>query len=243
MADENKPQTPPEQQTPAELQKTITQVQQTAAAGDRATPLEVKLSTGHVFRGNTQDELLAELTKAQEHATKLIKEQRDELERLKTETAPPPAAPKPTDTYDPNVYYQIWQQDPLKAQQYVDSFDPAKQMMWQTISRMQYQADLDHFKQTVGFYPDEDQAKAFTKEFIASGLQPNKDNYELVYYRMVNQQKIEPTVRQIRGQGSPPPSINGGGSPPPGFDMDQFQSLPADQQAQVIDRLRKQGWT
>ena len=46
-------QTPP----PGEVQKTIEQVQQQVHVDDKGVPLEVKLSTGQIYRGATAQEL------------------------------------------------------------------------------------------------------------------------------------------------------------------------------------------
>src|SRR5438034_8253220 len=97
---------------PGEVQKTIEQVQQQAHVDDKGVPLEVKLSTGQVYRGATAQELQQQLVQAQENASRLLQEQKAELERQRMELAQwqEQVQQQPTgddDKYNPARYYEL----------------------------------------------------------------------------------------------------------------------------------------
>src|SRR3990167_9394249 len=92
------------------------------------TQKEIKLETGQVYKGSSDDELLQQLKQAQEHSSRHIKEQKDELERTRQELqqvrqAIPPPPKTDENTYSPEKYWEIWKENPLEAQQYANRFD------------------------------------------------------------------------------------------------------------------------
>ena len=236
----------------AEVQQAIDQVASTAALADPKVPIEVKLKTGQVYRG-LPNEVLNTLVHSQEEASRTIKQQKDELARVQQELqqvrqAQQQAAQPPVreDVYDANTYYEKFQKDPLEAQQYLDRFDPTKQAIHQTLENLNRKAELERFQNTVGFYPNDAERAAFANEFVASKLEPNAANYELVYWRMANTGKISAKpVTGVDAFAPPPPVLRSSAAAAPSaqpFDIGQFESLPPDQQAQVIQRLKSQGW-
>lgn len=70
--------------------------------------MEVTLPTGQVYRGN-KDEVLAEALKSQIHASRTIKEMKEQQQSVAA--PPPPPPPQPTSTLDPqteNLGVYIW---------------------------------------------------------------------------------------------------------------------------------------
>src|SRR3990167_2436829 len=167
----------PTDQTPAtpsseELNKAITQVATDAALEDKNIPLEVKVGA-QVFKGSTPQELLSELTKAQENATNLIRQQKEELERLRQDrvTQTQPQTQQDTDEYNPEKFYELFAKDPRKAQEYQDQFDTEKQELRRTLETVRRQSEIDRFKSAVGFSPTPEEAMIFGQEFQKSGLE------------------------------------------------------------------------
>jgi archaellum component FlaC len=82
----------------------------------------VETSTGSVFRGRTQQEVIDAMKKSVEHGSETIKSQKDELERIKDQLSQ--QAPylqqlqKPPENYTPQRYYELWAQDPNIAEDY-----------------------------------------------------------------------------------------------------------------------------
>ena len=229
-----------------DLQTAITQVAADAALGDATIPLEIKVGA-QVFRGANPQELLSELTKAQEHATALIADQKRQLAETRAELDrlnQIPAAAQDTNAYNPTKAYELFTKDPREYQTYMNQFDEQRQEFNRAVEAITRQSEIDKFKGTVGFNPSQEEAVAFGQEFASSRLEPNATNFELVYYRMVNQGKLNPSpITSIQSRGAPPPHLGGGGSPPnAGFDMAAFERLPANQQLEVINRLKAQGY-
>ena len=243
-------QTPPQQPTApnaAEVQQAIDQVAQQAAFADPKVPIEIKLKTGQVYKG-LPHEVISTLTHSQEEASETIRRMKDdqtrlqgELEQLRQAQATPPAK---DGEYEPSKYYELFQKDPLEASKYLDRFDPEKQEIQQTLQSMRVRNDLQRFQDAVGFYPNEQEKATFADEFVKSKLDPTPTNYEVVYWRLRAQNKLAGVpLSGIEGSQAPPPILRSSGSSGPQiFDVGQFESLPADQQAAVIQRLKAQGW-
>ena len=253
MADPVSPPVTPEGQTqtssPAELQQIIDDVASRAALGDPNTPIEVKLQTGQVYRG-VPSKVIENLSKSQEEASVLIRTQKDEMARLKTELEEVRQASRKAETpqndaeYKPERYYELFQEDPLKAQSYLDKFDPLKQEMQRTLETVRHRGELERFQNAVNFYPDDSAKAVFADEFVKSKLEPNAANYELVYWRMQAANKLpQPVISRMSPGQAPPPSLRGGsGGAPQDFDMSRFEDLPPAQMAQVIQRMKDQGY-
>lgn len=236
----------PQAPSAEELKTAITEVTTAAALEDKNIPLEVKLRTGHIYKGATPRALIDELAKAQESATLKIRQQNEELERLKAAPVQQVQQPTAQDQYDAAEYYRLWQKDPREAEAYTRKFDPEYQALKQTFIQNEFRNEMDAFKGTVNWYPsDQQEAQAFTRSFLASGLQPNRYNYELVYRRMVDAGDLKASpIQEIRGQQPPPPRMGGSSAQPQdtGISVADFERLPSKQQAEVLERLKSQGY-
>ena len=211
---------------------------------------EIKLETGQVYKGANEDELLKELAKAQEHSTRHIKEQKDELERVRTElqqvrSALPPPPRTDDNTYNPEKYFELWKDDPLKAHQYANQFDPEAQRVKSVIANQAQRSEIETFKDSVGFHPEQNPqaADVFSREFVKTGLQPTANNMELVYYRLVNNGTLQPQVTANVNPTPVPPQLGGNGTAQGGgFDMTTFYNLPPQKQAEVIEKMKAAGY-
>jgi len=231
-----------------ELNKAVKDVAAGAALADKGIPLEVKLTTGQVYHGSTPQELLDQLVKAQENSSMALKQTKDELAQIRAEQVQRVQEAQHVQAdneYSDGEYYKLFAENPRKAQEYLDRFDPEKQEYKQTIEGMRRQSEIDRFKANVGFAPTQEEAVLFGQEFAAAKMEPTANNLELMFYRLVNQGKIRaPQISGVSGQQAPPPNLGGGstGMGGGGFDMAAFRQLPADQQKQVIEKLRAQGY-
>ena len=242
MADPTSTVTPPAQPSETDLKEAITKVTNDAALSDKGIPLEVKLKTGQVYRGNTPQELLAEMAKAQENSSVRVKELSDEVERLKTQ-APAQQQPPDENQWSPQTYFDIWQKDPLQAEEYKAKFDPKARQLEALMGRMQQTSELDNFKANVSFYPSADEAQAFADEFTKARLAPTAANFELVFWRMQNQGKLAPPQAQVKPHQAPPPHIGGGSAPQQGMISEaDFARLGSEKQALVLAELKARGY-
>ena len=237
----------PDQPNPNDVQAAIDQVATQAAMADPNIPIEIKLKTGQVYKG-LPHEVIGNLARSQEEASEHFRRMKDEQNRLNSEINElkrQQAAPLvKDDEYTDEEYYKLFQESPRKAQQYLDNFDPMKQEMRQTFDAVKKRGELEKFQSSVNFFPADNEKISFANEFVASGLEPNAPNYELVYWRMQASNKLSPpAITGMDRMASPPPQVRGGAAGgPQGFDMAQFENLPKDQMEQVIQRLKSQGW-
>ena len=77
----------------------------------------VETSTGAVFRGKTQQEVIDAMKKSVEHGSETIKQQKDELERYRA-LQQPVEPQQPEERWSPQRYYELWAQDPNAAEDY-----------------------------------------------------------------------------------------------------------------------------
>lgn len=248
MAETVQPPVTPEQPTPTEVQSAIDAVASRAALADPNIPIEVKLKTGQIYKGMPRDviDALARSHEANSEYSQQLKAEQArmaaELNELKRQQATPPAR---EDEYTDEQYYKLFQESPRKAQEYLDRFDPVKQEMVNTLDAVKKRGELERFQSSVGFFPADNEKVAFANEFVASGLEPNSANYELVYWRMQNSGKLNPpAITGMDRTPPPPPNFRGGNGtgPQQSFDTAQFENLPKEQMRQVMENLKQQGF-
>jgi hypothetical protein len=223
------------------------------------TAVEVRLGDGSIVKGATMDEAFANLSKMKvdtnaalmesRESLRLEKEEKERLaqektaleEQLRAAKEPPKPAPQ-TDGkgFNRDTYFAMLGEDPMKAQDYVDSFrfgieSPDKvrdtfNTMRQTIDNVSQR--VDGFTQqsvTAAFlaqhpdYPqgDPEAAKILTNrvaELTQAGFPYNPDTIEFAYMQMVGQEKIKPLEltqddqQQATPQDAPNPSLTGAGA-------------------------------
>ena len=242
MADE--PVTP--EASGAQINEAVKEVK----AGAAATPaeqVEVVLSTGQKYHAANEQELRGQLVQAQEHASTKITEQKAEIDQIKQQLADLQAPQGDESQFDATTYYQLWGQDPLKADEYKARFDPQAQEMRVVMARQQADQQMNTFKANTGFYPtSREQAGVFADAFAATGLAPTAENLELVYHRALRDNRIQlPAARATVGGRKPPVSLEGGGGASgtgaAGVNLEEFENMRPEQQAEVIRKLEAQG--
>jgi hypothetical protein len=113
----------PESMNDDQLKQAIqNQNQPTSQPAAATEPIEIKAATGQVYRGSTPQEVIDQLLKAQENATAVITEEREQnrqlqgrLQEIEKRVQSQPPAPK-SSKFDKIKYFQTWEQDPLEAE-------------------------------------------------------------------------------------------------------------------------------
>lgn len=158
------------------------------------------LDTGQTYRGKTKDELIEQLARAQESASKRITE-------LSNKT-PAPVVPvvTPTEpTFDQNKYYQLLAENPIQAQSYAFQFTPEaievrrnQDEQSQFIQGLRLQAEVNKFKADTPDLPLDDSSTAlFEAEWNKFGLPITATNLKLVHSHCVANKVYAPASQQV----------------------------------------------
>lgn len=229
--------------------KAIADVKQAASTGREIT--EFTLPDGQVFKGANTQEVLAKIaaskSQANEHITKIQKENAELRAKIAEQDgkfnalgqALNPTAADPSQTFDRMHYFSLLEQDPLKAQNYLRTFDPAykelvtfkKQTQLQTVGSMflGQNPDFPATPENVQLLMDEVE--------LLGGLEQGDVARRLkaAYLSLQADGKIKPIKRDAVGP-TPPPSIRTASAPISAGDEDivkRLMNAPTEQ-----DRLR-----
>lgn len=229
-----------------------------AASAPQPQEVVITLSTGQVYKGATQDEVLAKIVAAQESASKLIKDQEDALNETQAELQRWRPQPQREDHgFDNAEYFKLLADDPLAAQAYALSelLGVAPQDVQRELQYIRGEVyETGDLKQTAAFHarhPEapagEEFAELIIQRFEEKGYDLRKhwtaDNIETVYFQLLHEGKIKPTVAQDGQQdtftqrGLPSLGTNGGTGAP----QDQLAAFSMMTLEQQEDWLRKQG--
>jgi hypothetical protein len=173
----------------------------------------VVLETGQTYKAKTKDELIQQLVKAQENASKRIKE-------LSTSPVPPPSA-VPVQSVVPEFsneqYWQLAAQDPRAAQDYVLQFTPEAIKLRQTVSRLEAmeqdiknRTEVATFQNAVNDFDFENQEviQKFDENFQKLGLPLTAQNLIMAHNHFVKtgvyQPKAQPQVQPVTNSGIQP---------------------------------------
>ena len=199
--------------------------------------LEVKTSTGAVFRGRDWQEIATSMQKSVEHGSQYITELKQQLAEARQ---PPPAAstPRPPENqFDSQRYYETWAQAPLDAeynavntmlqQRYgfsLDQFAAAMQQNSEFTARAMPRAIASEWQVTSDFPTSDPEQleKASTaleqvwNEFFPNDPQITPQKLEMAHAVAVRRGMYEPEARNQAApapqQASPMPTLNTGSS-------------------------------
>lgn len=220
--------------------------------------IEVKLGDGSVVKGANLEDAFKNLSEMKVNASNAILEkqrlyetEKTEKERITQELAEAKAAlelakkpqekPKPVDNKDfsKETYFQILGEDPMKAQDYLDSYRlgiEKPEDVRQTFNDMR--TNLDHVRQQVDIFTQQSVTAAFlaqhpdypqgdamaakalservTELMTKDGFPYNPSTVEFAYFQLVNAEKIKPIEKVDDNkptiQDIPNPSLTGNGS-------------------------------
>lgn len=208
-------------------------------------PIEYRTETGQVYKGNSWEEVAQEIAKAQEHASRTIREQREEREQLLAElrereareVKTPSASPK---EFDKVKFYNTWGVDPYAAEKEVikqvlaeefgvESFDELRQgyqFAYQKSLGLHQNEELFKFFAAHPEYTGSEEDAAKMTEWIEKNydFDPSKqkfvtaDQFEYAYYKLIEEGRIappEPAEAASRTRPEAPPTLDG--SAPPGM--------------------------
>jgi hypothetical protein len=197
----------------------------------------VQTSTGAVFRGRTQQDLIDQMQKSVEHGSAKIKQQEDELAQLRAQMQQPAAyqqPPQQQEAWNPQRYFELWAQDPNLAEDYryranlgVSQAELAEQIRqaYDFTTRTRPQLAVDTWIQNSDF-PSQDltqkQAAAGHLQQVWNEFFPGDDEItpqklELAHSVAVRRGLYQP--ENVQNGGVPPPQAAQGQSPLPTLNM------------------------
>lgn len=254
------------------------------AEGNPVNTSEVKvtLGDGTIVIGKDMDEAFANLSKMKVDTANALKTERDALatekaerERLAAEAKafkdeldalknPVKTTPVDNKTFNKDTYFQILGEDPMRAQDYVDSFrfgvdspDKVRETfnnMRRDISNVSSQVDVftqqavaASFLATHDDFPtsDPNAAKLLTdkvKNLTESGIPYNTDTVSFAYYTLIRDKKITPVEKKEvppEENNSPNPSLSGAGGGT--IDATEVQKAEAMSDADLLKLLQSKG--
>lgn len=249
--------------------------------------IEVKLGDGTVVKGKDMEEAFANVAKMKVDTAFALREKESllntektererissEYERLKIEKEALEARLKPVEktptgdkAFNKDTYFQLLGEDPMKAQDYVDSYrfgidspDKVRETfngMRENVDRVVQQVDV--FTQqsvTASFlaqhpeYPqgDADAAKLLTQRVneltTREGFPYNPSTLEFAYFQLVNNDKIKPVEEQTATAAtvteSANPALSGTGAS--GLDMSEVNKAENMSDADLMKLLQSKG--
>jgi hypothetical protein len=234
------PTTPTANVTDPNLQSAEEIAAQLAAAAAPAAPQSaeppqlqkeyvVETSTGQVFRGKTQQEVIDKLKASVENGTATIKQLKDAQK-----AAPAPTAPV-EEKFDQNTYLQMLGEDGAKAAAYALQFTPEAVELRRQVAEItefnqsaRAQAQINEFKANTPDLPlDDASTKSFEEtwnqwdaEFrqeTGKGLPITASNLKKVHSYCIANKIYAPAAQaptvQLGAAALPNPTLNGQGSP------------------------------
>lgn len=190
-------------------------------------PIELTLGDGTVVKGKDYDEALKNLAKMKEDTANALKAERERRELLENQFAQTQAevealkAPKHKDgEFDKGRYYQLLNDDPIEAQNYLDVFrfgtpDPVGRFdeIGQKVDSL-YQQNLtaSFWAQHPEFPGGKEAARAMTsrvQELIQNGHPLVGETMELAYSQLVREETIKPVEQKTEDE-RPNPSLSAG---------------------------------
>ena len=167
--------------------------------------IEVKLTTGQVYRGKTQDEVMQQLVRAQEEASRTISDLRRQPE--------PEPQPAPAGEFDVNQYYKLLAENPVAAQNYMLGYQlgidpnevvPTLRYVYDVSQRANASMQIAEFHARHPEYPGgTDSAELIFREMEGRGKRPLEatvEDLEHAYYTLRDAKKIVPLETPVAGQ-------------------------------------------
>lgn len=200
-----------------------------------ASPSEVVLEvpgTGEVFKGATLEEAAQKLAQAKANTTTALRDRERQIRELQAVSATPPGPDLgTTGTFSSQKYFEIWEKNPLEAQNYLDSFRPEVQQVMSTFNEVDSRLAAAQFTQRCPDYPvgDPQVADALMAEMDRLGRNADPDMMALTWYEMRDRGAIKPVNVQEQPQSYQPPRAApipvSAGSPPPADAIRQFENM------------------
>ncbi len=195
--------------------------------------IELKLENGNVIKAENAEEALKVAAKMIEDNSKAYRETKASLDTLQNqyqtvqqqiESLKP--KPEPVNGFDKDKYYQLLHDDPIRAQNYLDSQRFGVQNpdevpgffteMHQKISALDGQTLAAGFVNSHPEFPnDNETAKTLTARVVElrnQGHPTDLSTMEMAYRALVDEGKIKPVEMKEEEKEELPPSLGGSGS-------------------------------
>lgn len=228
-----------------ELSKAIDAASKTSEGQPAAPPepeeISYALSTGQVYKGKTEKEVIEQLIKAQEHATIAI---RDREAQLKAERAQKAFAQGEIDQskgFEQDKFLELLAKDAREAERYKMKFMPEMQYAYQTIDRVNRMIEVNNFLNLAKDYPNTDEnAQILESRLQALGRPPTAENMFIAYHMLRNEGVIKPAPaeQETYTPPKPPPVLGGAGA---SSTPDAFAQIDTMTDAQLEEFLKKKG--
>lgn len=147
------------------------QVVQQATTGQEPQKYEYTMADGTRFEADSPAKLMEMVGNRYDHLWQQNKKVETENKEFRQNLANL-VNPQPTNGFDQKHYYELWAQDPIKAQTYANQFDPNYQQAVSQLEQMQWNAAAQNFRVANPDFSvnDENIAKLNT---LCSQLYPN----------------------------------------------------------------------
>lgn len=191
------------------------------------TPIEIKLGDGSVIKGSNLEEAIQNAVKRVEDNVSAYKTERQKREEAEMEAArlrgelearTPPAS---SDAFAKDRYYQLLNEDPIAAQNYLDQYrfgvqDPVAAFngMRQSVDAIQQQAVAAAFSaiHADDFPATPDAASALTRrteQLVGQGFRYGIETVNYAYDQLVREGTIKPLEKADEVPNTPNPSLSG----------------------------------
>lgn len=227
------------QLTDEQLKEQLEKGEETPASKPEA--IEFKTETGQVYKGKDWEEIAQQIARSQEHATRTIKEQRDEreylMQQIRERQQETPLEKKQAKSFDKVKFYETWGTDPLEAEREiirrvvaeefgVESFDEIKDSFQfaynKTLGIHQNEELFKFFGEHPEYQGTPEEAEKITNWLDKNGYQVDPSrrkfitarDFEYAYYKLIEQGEIkvpEQQEEQIVRPSAPPPTLSGTG--------------------------------
>jgi len=243
-----------------QIQQAIEDVKTQTALNKGGIPLEISLPTGQVYKGETPQELLDNLAKAQTEASRTISDYKAKMAELENTVSalkqqiPPPKSNDPEKDELTKEYFAKWSQDPTEANKIAlaqilgVSPDKVGPMLRTAVESQMVNTAADEFLTRCPEFPQTPQNAQLMKEALAARYgttmdAATADNLELVYNDLVRNGRIVPNplpASRTVNANNPLPNLRGNSAPPnPVTDiLSQAYTMPLDQLKQVMENLQ-----
>lgn len=228
------------------IEQAIKEVQQSQPASG---PVEVTLDDGTVVKAGNWQEAFQAVSKMKVDTSTALRDREKQIRDMQATHQPAaPVVQAPAAGFDQKHYWEMMGQDPLGAQNYLDQHrfgleSPEQvpqvfQSMHNTSVKTGDAFEVQSFISRNPDWPATDAATDYVMQTLQNEGRPvNAENLEYIYLRAVRDGVIEPLAQEQTGTFIPP-SLSGSGASPAGpmGSLDNFASLTADQQQEVLKK-------
>jgi hypothetical protein len=214
-------------------------------------PGEWELSDGSKIKATSYEEAFNKAVDMKVNTAAALRDRERQIEELQAKISQqPPVQPTPpasTTAFDQKHYWELMNQDPLQAQQYMDAArfgvqpDQVQSLYQEVFNTTQYSADKKEIEDFMQSNKDFPATKEATDKIWAIMGQENfpitSRNLEYVYLRAVRDGEIEP-LQEESPQPWVPPNMQGGGTERQRQNpFDPFEGVPDDKLDEVARRI------